>query len=62
VPSARRITAWIMRPGNKLTDDDRTNLADARSRCPDLDPWPARPAGSPHWFATKAADSTSMPG
>jgi transposase len=37
VPSARRITAWIMRPGNKLTDDDRTNLADARSRCPDLD-------------------------
>ncbi len=30
VPSARRITAWIMRPGHKLTDDDR-------SRCPDLD-------------------------
>ncbi|MEN3609171.1 hypothetical protein AAH979_06435 [Plantactinospora sp. ZYX-F-223] len=37
VPSARRITAWIMRPGHKLTDDDRSNLADARSRCPDLD-------------------------
>ncbi|SCL29900.1 Transposase [Micromonospora pallida] len=37
VPSARRITAWIMRPGHKLTDDDRTDLADARSRCPDLD-------------------------
>ncbi|WP_405097919.1 ISL3 family transposase [Micromonospora sp. NBC_01412] len=37
VPSARRITAWIMRPGHKLTDDDRVNLADARSRCPDLD-------------------------
>ncbi|MFG3701926.1 ISL3 family transposase [Micromonospora sp. NPDC047620] len=37
VPSARRITAWIMRPGHKLTDDDRTSLADARSRCPDLD-------------------------
>ncbi|WP_405097566.1 hypothetical protein [Micromonospora sp. NBC_01412] len=36
VPSARRITAWIMRPGHKLTDDDRANLADARSRCPDL--------------------------
>ncbi|MFE0530449.1 ISL3 family transposase [Micromonospora parva] len=34
VPSARRITAWIMRPGHKLADDDRT---DARSRCPDLD-------------------------
>ncbi|KAB1161416.1 ISL3 family transposase [Micromonospora sp. AMSO12t] len=37
VPSARRITAWIMRPGHKLTDDDHTDLADARSRCPDLD-------------------------
>ncbi|WP_353890550.1 ISL3 family transposase [Micromonospora sp. WMMA1363] len=37
LPSARRITAWIMRPGHKLTDDDRTDLADARGRCPDLD-------------------------
>ncbi|WP_121157738.1 ISL3 family transposase [Micromonospora pisi] len=37
VPSARRITAWIMRPGHKLADDDRINLADARSRCLDLD-------------------------
>ncbi|MFV2110464.1 ISL3 family transposase [Micromonospora sp. LOL_015] len=37
VPSARRITGWIMRPGHKLTDDDRADLADARSRCPDLD-------------------------
>ncbi|WFE47734.1 ISL3 family transposase [Verrucosispora sp. WMMD1129] len=37
VPSARRITAWIMRPGHKLTDDDRADLADARRRCPDLD-------------------------
>jgi transposase len=37
VPSARRITGWIMRPGHKLTDDDHTNLADARRRCPDLD-------------------------
>ncbi|MET7952280.1 hypothetical protein [Micromonospora sp. NPDC005324] len=36
-PSAQRITAWIMRPGHELTDDDRTYLADARSRCPDLD-------------------------
>lgn len=36
-PSARRITAWIMRPGHKLTDDDRADLADARRRCPDLD-------------------------
>lgn len=37
VPSTRRITAWIMRPGHKLTNDDRADLADARSRCPDLD-------------------------
>ncbi|WP_435588070.1 ISL3 family transposase [Micromonospora aurantiaca (nom. illeg.)] len=37
VPSARRITAWIMRPGHKLTDDDHADLADARRRCPDLD-------------------------
>ncbi|MEU8023658.1 ISL3 family transposase [Micromonospora haikouensis] len=37
VPSARRITAWIMRPGHKLTDADLADLADARNRCPDLD-------------------------
>ncbi|MFF0103346.1 ISL3 family transposase [Micromonospora sp. NPDC005257] len=37
VPSARRITAWIMRPGHKLTDDEHVDLADARRRCPDLD-------------------------
>ncbi|MEU1844161.1 ISL3 family transposase [Micromonospora sediminicola] len=37
VPSARHITAWIMRPGHKLTDDDRADLVDARRRCPDLD-------------------------
>ncbi|RKR91782.1 transposase [Micromonospora pisi] len=37
VPSAQRITAWIMRPGHKLTEDDHTDLADACSRCPDLD-------------------------
>ncbi|MEU7617710.1 ISL3 family transposase [Micromonospora rifamycinica] len=37
VPSARRITAWIMRPGHRLTDEDRVNLTDARSRRPDLD-------------------------
>lgn len=37
VPSARRITAWIMRPGHKLTDDEHADLADARRRCPDFD-------------------------
>ncbi|MEV0941717.1 hypothetical protein AB0I90_15225 [Micromonospora wenchangensis] len=37
VPPARRITVWIMRPGHRLTDDDRADLADARSRYPDLD-------------------------
>jgi hypothetical protein len=36
VPSARQITAWIMRPDDKLTDDDRTGLKDACARCPDL--------------------------
>ncbi|MFI7022804.1 transposase [Micromonospora sp. NPDC049900] len=32
-----RVSAWIMRPGHKHTDDDRADLADARRRCPDLD-------------------------
>jgi hypothetical protein len=37
VPAARHITAWIMRPDTKLTDDDRLGLKHARARCPDLD-------------------------
>jgi transposase len=37
VPSTRQITAWIMRPDDKLSEDDRTGLKDARTRCPDLD-------------------------
>jgi transposase len=36
VPSARQITAWIMRPDAKLTDDDRTGLKNACARCPEL--------------------------
>jgi transposase len=36
VPSAREITAWIMRPDDKLSDDDRTGLKDACARCTDL--------------------------
>jgi transposase len=37
VPAARQITTWIMRPDDKLTDDDRTGLKEARTRCADLD-------------------------
>jgi transposase len=37
VPAARHITAWIMRPDAKLTDDDRNGLTQARAQCPDLD-------------------------
>ena len=36
VAAARHITAWIMRPDDKLTDDDRVGLKDARARCADL--------------------------
>jgi transposase len=36
VPSARQITAWIMRPDDKLSEDDRTGLKDACARCADL--------------------------
>ena len=36
VPSARQITAWIMRPTAKLSDDDKTQFADACRRCPDI--------------------------
>lgn len=37
VPAARHLTAWIMRPHHKLTDDDRLGLKQARADCPDLD-------------------------
>ncbi|HEX6075872.1 MAG TPA: ISL3 family transposase [Micromonosporaceae bacterium] len=37
IPAARHITAWIMRPDDKLSDDDRIGLKDARARCADLD-------------------------
>ncbi|HZO69071.1 MAG TPA: transposase, partial [Kribbellaceae bacterium] len=36
VPSARTITSWIMRPADKLNEDHKTALKDARSRCPDI--------------------------
>jgi transposase len=36
VPSARQINGWIMRPDDKLSDDDKTALKDACARCPDL--------------------------
>jgi transposase len=36
-PAARHITAWIMRPDDKLTTDDRLGLKRARAACPDLD-------------------------
>jgi hypothetical protein len=37
VPPARHITAWIMRPDDKLADDDCTGLRQARASCADLD-------------------------
>jgi transposase len=37
VPAARHITAWIMRPDDKLNDDDRAGLKNARASCADLD-------------------------
>ena len=36
VPSSRTITAWIMRPSGKLTDEDTIALATACDTCPDL--------------------------
>jgi hypothetical protein len=36
VPPARDITGWIMRPPDKLTDDDRAQLEQLCQRCPDL--------------------------
>jgi hypothetical protein len=36
VASARQLTAWIMRPDERLTDDDRLGVKDACTRCPDL--------------------------
>ena len=35
-PSARTITSWIMRPADKLSEDDTAALKDARARCPDI--------------------------
>jgi hypothetical protein len=36
VPPARDITGWIMRPVDKLTDDDRAELRRLCGLCPDL--------------------------
>jgi hypothetical protein len=36
VPSARTITGWIMRPADKLSEDDNAALKDACTRCPDI--------------------------
>jgi transposase len=36
VPPTRDITGWIMRPGDKLTDDERTDLDRLCGLCPDL--------------------------
>ena len=36
VPSSRTITGWIMRPADKLNEEDTTALKDACVRCPDL--------------------------
>lgn len=36
VPSARQITAWIMRPAEKLDDADRLALKTACAACPEL--------------------------
>lgn len=36
VPSARQITGWIMRPDDKLDEDDRLGLKAACVACPDL--------------------------
>ena len=36
VPSARQITAWIMRPDDKLDETDRLGLKSACAKCPEL--------------------------
>lgn len=35
-PSSRTITSWIMRPADKLSEDDTAALKDARALCPDI--------------------------
>jgi hypothetical protein len=55
VPPARDITGWIMRPVDKLTDDDRAELQRLCGLCPT---WPRSgtwPAASPSWSAPAAA-------
>lgn len=36
VPSARTITGWIMRPEDKVRDDERAQLRQACAQCPDI--------------------------
>jgi len=36
VPSARAITGWIMRPEDKVSDDERAQLRQACAQCPDI--------------------------
>ena len=36
VPASRTITGWIMRPSDRLNEDDTAALKDACTRCPDI--------------------------
>ncbi|MEU0820224.1 ISL3 family transposase [Streptomyces mirabilis] len=36
IPSPRKITSWIMRPRDTLSDDEQSQLDEARIACPDI--------------------------
>jgi transposase len=62
VPAARHITAGIMRPDDRLTEQDRLGLKTARARCPDLDTLTNLTQASQSRPLASAADNTSKSG
>jgi len=58
VASARQLTTWIMRPDDKLSDDDRTGLKTPAPAAPTWPPSPTKPTGSTHWSANVAVTSS----
>ncbi len=45
IPSPRKITSWIMRPRESLTDSQDKRLLEARRACPHMRPRPSQPYG-----------------
>ncbi|MET8329444.1 hypothetical protein [Streptomyces sp. NPDC005181] len=59
IPSPRKITSWIMRPREALSESQQQRLLEVRLACPDITRPATSPARSPTWSATSADISST---